>query len=103
MNEEEEDRGGAIQDSMAKSKETYLDENTLTIKAVYADDMIKFHLPISSTTFGAIEKEISEGFKLNPSDYKIKYLDEDGDWILLSSEKDMRIAISVDHLYMLLI
>ncbi|KAJ9555840.1 hypothetical protein OSB04_010454 [Centaurea solstitialis] len=90
---EEEDYGGAVQDPTANNRETYLDENIVTIKAMYADDMIKFHLPISSTTFGAIEKEIREAFKLNPSDYKVKYLDEDGDWILLSSENDMRVCI----------
>ncbi|KAJ9555817.1 hypothetical protein OSB04_010431 [Centaurea solstitialis] len=70
--------------------EMYLDENIVTIKAEYADDLIKFHLPISSTTFGAIVKEVSEGFKLNPANYKLKYLDEDGDWILMTSDKDVR-------------
>ncbi|KAJ9555798.1 hypothetical protein OSB04_010412 [Centaurea solstitialis] len=91
----EEHKGGEIQDPLANNRETYLDENTVTIKAEYADDMIKFYLPISSTTFGTIKKEISEGFKLNPSDYKIKYLDEDGDWILLSSEKGMRACVRI--------
>ncbi|KAJ9555799.1 hypothetical protein OSB04_010413 [Centaurea solstitialis] len=64
-NTNEEDYG-VVQDPTTNNREPYLDENTL-----YADDMIKFHLPISSATFGAIEKEMSEAFKLNPSDYKV--------------------------------
>jgi len=39
----------------------YLDENTVTIKAKYTDDIIKFSLPISSATFAAIVEEIGKG------------------------------------------
>ncbi|KAJ9555844.1 hypothetical protein OSB04_010458 [Centaurea solstitialis] len=80
-------------DTNEENKGAFQDENILTIKAEYADDLIKFTLPISSATFSAIEKEISKGFELNPANYKLKYLDKDGDWILLKSDEDMKVCI----------
>jgi len=88
----EEDKG-AFQEPSANNREMCLDENTLTIKAEYVGDLIKFTLPTSSATIVAIEKEISKGFELNPANYKLKYLDEDGDWILLKSDEDMKVCI----------
>ncbi|KAJ9555842.1 hypothetical protein OSB04_010456 [Centaurea solstitialis] len=80
-------------DTNEENKGAFPDENTLTVKAEYADDLIKFTLPISSATFSAIEKEISKGFELNPANYKLKYLDKDGDWILLKSDEDLKVCI----------
>ncbi|KAJ9555766.1 hypothetical protein OSB04_010380 [Centaurea solstitialis] len=78
-------------DTNEENKGAFPDENTLTVKAEYADDLIKFTIPILSATFSAIEKEISKGFELNPANYKLKYLDKDGDWILLKSDEDMKV------------
>ncbi|KAI3815833.1 hypothetical protein L1987_15516 [Smallanthus sonchifolius] len=66
-----------------------MNKNTLTIKAAYADDMLKFHLP-SQATFVAVENEIGMRFKLSVGSYKLKYLDEDGDWISLISDEGIR-------------
>ncbi|KAJ0786536.1 putative PB1 domain-containing protein [Helianthus annuus] len=85
MNKNEEENG-AIEDTSTVN----LNKNELTIKAEYEDDMIKFNLPLSQATFVNIKKEI--GKKLELSDktlYKLKYLDEDGDWITLKSDEEM--------------
>ncbi|KAK1408215.1 hypothetical protein QVD17_39850 [Tagetes erecta] len=80
-----EQENGAIQDPSILN----LNKNILTIKAAYRDDMIKFHLPISPTSFLTVKKEIGEKLNLSVGSYKLKYLDEDGDWISLTSDEDM--------------
>ncbi|KAJ0940301.1 putative transcription factor Nin-like family [Helianthus annuus] len=70
-----------------------INKNTITIKAEYANDMIKFRLPNLQATFVTIQKEISMKFKLNLGTYKLKYRDEVGDWILLTSDEDMSYCI----------
>ncbi|GJW87628.1 NIN-like protein [Tanacetum coccineum] len=59
------------------------------IKAEYADDIIKLHLGISELTFVTVENEIGKKFKLKHGTFKIKYLDEDEEWILMTSDQDL--------------
>ncbi|KAJ0805662.1 putative transcription factor Nin-like family [Helianthus annuus] len=84
MNTNEEENG-AIEDTSTVN----LNKNELTIKAEYEDDMIKFNLPISQATFVNIKKEIGKKLELSDKTYKLKYLDEDGDWITLKSDDEM--------------
>ncbi|KAK1408202.1 hypothetical protein QVD17_39837 [Tagetes erecta] len=83
-NTNEEDCG-AIQDLSTINGS----KNTLTVKVEYAEDMIKFQLPISQPTFVTFEKEIKMKLNLNLGSYKFKYLDEDGDWITLTSDQEL--------------
>ncbi|GJY29805.1 NIN-like protein [Tanacetum coccineum] len=53
------------------------------------NDMIKFDLPISEVTFVTVKNIIGMRFKLTLGYYKLKYLDEDSDWILIDSDQDM--------------
>ncbi|KAK1408212.1 hypothetical protein QVD17_39847 [Tagetes erecta] len=66
-----------------------INKNTLTVKVEYADDMIKFQLSISQSTIVTFEKEIRMKFNLKLGSYKLKYLDEDGDWISLTSDQEL--------------
>ncbi|PWA67540.1 NIN-like protein [Artemisia annua] len=75
---------GVIQDPSPVKR----NENTV-IKAVYADDIIKLHLRISEATFVTVENEIGKKFKLKHGTFKIKYLDEDEEWILMTSDQDL--------------
>ncbi|KAD0962282.1 hypothetical protein E3N88_43496 [Mikania micrantha] len=70
-----------------------INKNTVFIKAEYADDMIKFNLPVLQATFATIKKTIGVKFKLSFGTFKLKYLNEDGDWILLSSDEGMKDCI----------
>ncbi|KAJ0615739.1 putative transcription factor Nin-like family [Helianthus annuus] len=83
MNRNEEDNGAFDTSTVNPNK------NMLTIKAEYVDDMIKFHLTVSQAIFVHVEKEIGKKFKLTDKTYKLKYLDEDGDWISLTSDVEM--------------
>ncbi|CAH1427632.1 unnamed protein product [Lactuca virosa] len=71
--------------------------DTVIIKAEYEDDVIKFHLPISLTTLEAVEKEIGKRFKLKVTTYKLKYQDEDKEWILMTSDQDMSDCIKISR------
>ncbi|KAJ9555726.1 hypothetical protein OSB04_010340 [Centaurea solstitialis] len=85
---EEEDNGGAIQDSTGEAS---LDKNMVTIKAEYADDVIMFTHPISSATSKAMEKEIVKRYELDPTArYKLKYYDvENKEWILFTCDENV--------------
>ncbi|XP_058214192.1 calmodulin-binding protein 60 B-like isoform X2 [Rhododendron vialii] len=65
------------------------DTSSMTVKATYGDDMIKFELPPTS---GIIElkEEVAMRLKLELDRFDLKYKDEDGDWILLPCDKDLR-------------
>ncbi|KAM0024145.1 putative transcription factor Nin-like family [Helianthus debilis subsp. tardiflorus] len=76
---------GAIQDPSIVN----INNNLITIKAEYANDMIKFCLPNSQSTFMIVQQEIGKKFKLIIGTYNLKYLDEDGDWICLTSDEEM--------------
>ncbi|GJY52160.1 NIN-like protein [Tanacetum coccineum] len=60
------------------------------IKVEYADDIIKLHLGVLELTFVTVENEIGKKLKLKHGTFKIKYLDEDEEWILMTSDQDMR-------------
>ncbi|KAD5507431.1 hypothetical protein E3N88_15134 [Mikania micrantha] len=67
-----------------------INKNIMFIKADYADDMIRFDLHVSQATFATVEKTIGVKFKLNVGTFKLNYIDEYGDWILLSSDEEMK-------------
>ncbi|KAD5507424.1 hypothetical protein E3N88_15127 [Mikania micrantha] len=70
-----------------------INKKIMFIKAENADDMIKFNMPVSQATFASVEKTIGVKFKLCVGTFKLKYLDEDGDWILLTSDEEMNDCI----------
>ncbi|KAI7729997.1 hypothetical protein M8C21_029883 [Ambrosia artemisiifolia] len=82
-------------DTNEKYNEPIQGPSTVTIKAHGADDIIKFCLPISHATFENVDREIRMKFKLTIKTYKIKYRDEIGDWILLTSDEDINCLSSL--------
>ncbi|KAD5507439.1 hypothetical protein E3N88_15142 [Mikania micrantha] len=70
-----------------------INKDIVFIKAENEDDMIKFNLPVSQAKFLIVKKTIGEKFKLCDRTFKLKYLDEDGDWILLTSDVEMNDCI----------
>ncbi|KAL3512372.1 hypothetical protein ACH5RR_025089 [Cinchona calisaya] len=62
----------------------------MTIKAEYGEeDVIKFGLPFSSTMTD-LEKEVTSRLKLEMGSIKIRYKDEDDEWILITLDNDLR-------------
>lgn len=64
----------------------------IMVKATYGNDIFKFQLSLSSTKLD-LEKEISVRVKLSIGSFKIKYLDEDNDWVSIACDDDLRTCI----------
>ncbi|XP_042379768.1 protein NLP3-like isoform X2 [Zingiber officinale] len=96
-------RGEASQDGCAMvlndtaSKNLALQENnTLTIKASYKDDIIRFRLPIDAGVV-ALKDEISKRFKLEVGIFDIKYLDDDHEWVMLACDSDLEECMDISR------
>ncbi|KAK9048120.1 hypothetical protein SSX86_032917, partial [Deinandra increscens subsp. villosa] len=84
--EPNEEVNGAIQ-------EPPTDHIMVTVEAHYARNMIRFPLRIWEATFATIEEKIGMKFKLSVGSYMLKYLDEAGREILLTSDDEMSYCI----------
>ncbi|KAG9447851.1 hypothetical protein H6P81_013979 [Aristolochia fimbriata] len=67
---------------------------TVTIKASYKDDIIRFKLPLAS---GVVElkEEVSKRLKLEVGTFDIKYLDDDQEWVLLACDADLQECVEI--------
>ncbi|XP_068665468.1 protein NLP6-like [Aristolochia californica] len=67
---------------------------TVTIKATYKEDIIRFKLPLAS---GVVElkEEVSKRLKLEVGTFDIKYLDDDQEWVLLACEADLQECVEI--------
>ncbi|GJZ26159.1 hypothetical protein Tco_0570412 [Tanacetum coccineum] len=65
---------------------------SVMFKAEYGDDLIAFHLPVSSATIVAVETQISDRFEVNRP-YKLEYLDYNNSWILMDEDANVRACI----------
>ncbi|XP_077212522.1 plant regulator RWP-RK family protein [Tasmannia lanceolata] len=67
---------------------------TVTIKATYKEDIIRFQLPVSS---GVIElkEEVLKRLKLEVSTFDIKYLDDDHEWVLMACDEDLQECLEI--------
>ncbi|CAL5359391.1 unnamed protein product [Camellia sinensis] len=65
------------------------DTSIVTIKARYGDDFIKFQLPVS---LGMVEfqQQVTKRLNLQDGTYRVKYQDEDNDWILIGCDEDLQ-------------
>ncbi|KAI5673538.1 hypothetical protein M9H77_13902 [Catharanthus roseus] len=70
-----------------------LDDSSIMVKATYKDDIIKFRFPVSSGKLD-LEKEIAMRLKLSVGSFKIEYLDEDDEWILIACDTDIETCVS---------
>ncbi|PWA85635.1 PB1 domain, RWP-RK domain protein [Artemisia annua] len=68
------------------------DVRTVTVKATYKDDMIKFQFPLSSGLL-ELKHEVARRFLLDNTRLHLKYRDEDGDLILVACDADLSILI----------
>ena len=68
------------------------DIRTVTVKATYIDDMIKFQFPLSSGLL-ELKQEVARRFLLEDTRLHLKYRDEDGDLILVACDADLSILV----------
>ncbi|WOK97254.1 protein NLP3 [Canna indica] len=69
---------------------------TVTIKATYKGNIIRFRLPISSGVL-PLRKEISKRLKLDIDMFDIKYMDDDQEWVTLSCNADLEECIEISQ------
>lgn len=73
------------------------DIRTVTIKATYKEDIIRFRLPFDS---GIVElnEEVSKRLKLDVGTFDIKYLDDDHEWVLMACDADLQECMEISKL-----
>ncbi|XP_006354239.1 protein NLP7-like [Solanum tuberosum] len=64
-------------------------DGVMTVKVTYKGDIIKFQLSLSSTRV-ELEGEVEKRLKISLERFSIKYQDEGDDWILISTDSDLR-------------
>lgn len=69
------------------------DDRSIMVKVTCKDDIIKFRLLVSARKVD-LEQEVAMRLNLTVGSFKIKYLDEDGDWVLITCDVDLKICIS---------
>lgn len=62
---------------------------TVTVKATFGSDTVRFRVPLDGVAFRSVEEGVASRVKLRPGEFSLKYLDEDGEWVVLASEQDM--------------
>ncbi|CAL5359383.1 unnamed protein product [Camellia sinensis] len=65
------------------------DTSFVTIKAKHGDDFIRFQLPVSSRMV-KFQQEVAKRLNLKGGTYRVKYQDEDNDWILIACDEDLQ-------------
>nr|GEW18265.1 hypothetical protein [Tanacetum cinerariifolium] len=78
---------GKLSDVYEDSNDDMPKQDILIIKVEYGDDVFEINIPVSLTTLAVVKKEINKRCKLNPETYKLKYLDEDEEWISMTSDE----------------
>ncbi|KAK6935566.1 PB1 domain [Dillenia turbinata] len=72
------------------------DVRTVTIKATYKEDIIRFRLPLTS---GLIElrEQVSKRLKLEVGTFDVKYLDDDHEWVLIACDADLQECLDLSR------
>ncbi|KAI8569814.1 hypothetical protein RHMOL_Rhmol02G0305800 [Rhododendron molle] len=70
-------------------KPTLQDADMVTIRAKYGNSMIKFRLSLSSRLV-VLQQEVAKRLNLDPGTYNVKYVDEEGELILIACDEDLQ-------------
>jgi hypothetical protein len=68
------------------------ESSTVIAKVKYGDDFIIFEIS-SLSNLAVLQEEITKRFKLKNGSFDIRYVDEDGDWILIRKDDDFRLCM----------
>lgn len=75
-----------------------LEVETVTIKATYNDDIIRFRLSLDSG-IAKLKEEVSKRLKVDTGTFDIKYLDDDNELVLITCDADLVECVDVSNLY----
>ncbi|XP_011070354.1 protein NLP7 isoform X2 [Sesamum indicum] len=69
---------------------------TITIKATYREDIIRFRIPIDSGIV-KLKEEVAKRLKLELGTFDIKYLDDDHEWVLIACDADLQECVDISR------
>ena len=70
------------------------DAGVVTVKASYRGDIVRFRVP-SSAGVATVKGEVAKRLGLEASEFDVKYLDDDNEWVLLSCDADFQECLEV--------
>ncbi|KAM7494374.1 hypothetical protein LguiB_028983 [Lonicera macranthoides] len=70
---------------------------TITIKATYREDIIRFRLSLNSGIVN-LKEEVAIRLKLEMGAFDIRYLDDDHEWVLLACDADLEECMDISRL-----
>ena len=70
------------------------DAGVVTVKASYRGDIVRFRVP-SSAGVATVKGEVAKRLGLEASEFAVKYLDDDNEWVLLSCDADFQECLEV--------
>ncbi|KAL7229495.1 hypothetical protein ACSBR2_008076 [Camellia fascicularis] len=65
------------------------DTSIVTIKEKYGDDFINFQLVVSSG-MAEFQQQVAKRLNLQGGTYRVRYQNEDSDWIFIACEEDLQ-------------
>ncbi|CAH8333279.1 unnamed protein product [Eruca vesicaria subsp. sativa] len=77
-----------------KSSSGQSESPTLTVKATYKEDTIRFKFE-SSVGCSQIYKEVGKRFKLQDGSFQLKYLDDEEEWVLMVTDSDLQECLEI--------
>ncbi|KAL1543587.1 protein NLP6-like isoform X3 [Salvia divinorum] len=66
--------------------------NMVIVKVKYKEDLIKFELSLPLLRFRKLSEEVATSLNLEIGSFKLRYVDEDGDEILLTRDVDLQLC-----------
>ena len=87
-NLQDTDSGSPSVGSSQRGAKYALEETTITIKAKYRDDTVRFRVGFTYG-YADILEEIARRFKLDVDRFDLKYLDDEEEWVMLTCNADL--------------
>ncbi|KAH7550091.1 hypothetical protein JRO89_XS13G0133800 [Xanthoceras sorbifolium] len=69
---------------------------TVTIKATFREDIIRFRISLSSGIL-ELKEEVAKRLKLEVGTFDIKYLDDDKEWVLIACDADLQECLDISR------
>ncbi|KAK6776195.1 hypothetical protein RDI58_027196 [Solanum bulbocastanum] len=67
---------------------------TITVKATYKEDTIRFKFDLSAGCFQLYE-DVAKRFKLQTGTFQLKYLDDEEEWVMLVNDTDLHECLEI--------
>uniref|UniRef100_M4C7Y0 PB1 domain-containing protein n=1 Tax=Brassica campestris TaxID=3711 RepID=M4C7Y0_BRACM len=77
-----------------KSNSSESGSTTLTVKATYREDTIRFKFE-PSLGCSQLYKEVRKRFKLQEESFQLKYLDDEEEWVMLVTDSDLQECLEI--------